>query len=315
MSELNDKRNAWMSTALKAVAAFNLSTGLLILIVPSLLISIFGQNIGQDFMAYRLFGMFSAIFGITFLLASYHPLKNWVIVVAGFLSKLFIPCIFIISALNGHIPLSVALVFAFFEIIWLVPFSIILRNVYNHQHLLDKDLIRMFSDDEMYSLDMFDTTEGYDLQEMTEKWPTMVVFLRHMGCSFCKETLADIAEKRNHIELNGIKILLVHMSDIETATETLKQYNLQDLPQISDQEGILYKKFRLSRGSLNGLFGPKVIVRGLANMLKGNKVSKPEGDVFQMPGLFLLKNGKVLRSFIHSSAADRPDYKNFSSIQ
>jgi hypothetical protein len=32
------------------------------------------------------------------------------------------------------------------------------------------------------------------------------------------------------------------------------------------------------------------------------------GDGLQMPGVFLLHRGKVLREFRHESAADRPDY-------
>ncbi len=306
-------KKTWMTTALKAAGALDLSVGVLVLLVPSLAISVFGAAGEQDFCIYQFFGLFSAVFGITFLLASFRPLKNWVIVLAGLLSKLTVPLIFMLAAFKGNFPMEGAIVFSIFEIIWLIPFFLILKAVYDQEYTKDQELINMFSYDEMYSLDMFETSEGYDLQEMTEKWPTMVVFLRHMGCTFCKQTLADISKKRNNIEISGTRILLVHMSDLETATETLKQYGLEDLPQISDPEGILYKKFKLCRGSISSLFGPKVVYRGLLNIIKGHKQSAPDGDVFQMPGLFLLKNGKILRSFVHTSAADTPDYKGFAS--
>jgi hypothetical protein len=33
------------------------------------------------------------------------------------------------------------------------------------------------------------------------------------------------------------------------------------------------------------------------------------GDGFQMPGVFLVHHGVVLRSFRHETAAQRPDYR------
>ena len=34
------------------------------------------------------------------------------------------------------------------------------------------------------------------LAEMTEKQPVMLVFLRFFGCSFCRESISDIAQRR-----------------------------------------------------------------------------------------------------------------------
>jgi hypothetical protein len=33
-----------------------------------------------------------------------------------------------------------------------------------------------------------------------------------------------------------------------------------------------------------------------------------EGDATQMPGVFLLHRGEILKAFKHKTAADRPDY-------
>jgi hypothetical protein len=45
--------------------------------------------------------------------------------------------------------------------------------------------------------------------------------------------------------------------------------------------------------------------------MKGTPVSlKQIGDGFQMPGIFMIRNGRVADSYIHKSAADRPDYDN-----
>jgi len=40
-------------------------------------------------------------------------------------------------------------------------------------------------------------------------------------------------------------------------------------------------------------------------------LNKNLGDYSQMPGLFILKDGKLKAQFHHHSAADRPDYLEF----
>jgi hypothetical protein len=36
------------------------------------------------------------------------------------------------------------------------------------------------------------------------------------------------------------------------------------------------------------------------------------GDGFQMPGVFLIQGDEILNSFVHESAADRPNYIELS---
>jgi hypothetical protein len=78
---------------------------------------------------------------------------------------------------------------------------------------------------------------------------------------------------------------------------------------VSDPQRSLYRAFGLRRGSLTEVFGPKVWWRGFeAGILGRHRVGRLEGDGFQMPGVFLIYHGEVIRSYRHQSAADRPDY-------
>jgi AhpC/TSA antioxidant enzyme len=86
------------------------------------------------------------------------------------------------------------------------------------------------------------------------------------------------------------------------------RYGLDDLPRISDPERKLYEAFELSRGSLAQVAGPRVWWRGLVSLLKGHTPGVPQGDVFQMPGVFLVSNGRIERAYRHTTSADRPDY-------
>ena len=56
-------------------------------------------------------------------------------------------------------------------------------------------------------------------------------------------------------------------------------------------------------------FTPKLWVRGFqAAILGRNGVGRFTGDVFQLPGAFLLYYGELLRCYRHQSISDRPDY-------
>ena len=60
------------------------------------------------------------------------------------------------------------------------------------------------------------------------------------------------------------------------------------------------------------LFGPAVWWRGFhAALLQSHGVGRLAGDGFQMPGVFLVFHGEILRSYRHQSAADRPNYADF----
>ena len=140
----------------------------------------------------------------------------------------------------------------------------------------------------------------------------LLVFLRHGGCTFCREALADIAARRHEIEAGGTQIVLAHMGGPEAGRDLLRKYALDDLHQVSDPCGGVYRAFGLRRGNIWKLFGPKVWLRRFeAGILKGHGIGRLAGDPGQMPGMFLIFHGQLLRSYRHQSAADRPDYIQF----
>ena len=159
------------------------------------------------------------------------------------------------------------------------------------------------------AIDAAVTQRGEKLVDLSEQGTVMLVFLRHSGCTFCRETLADIAARRGQAAFAKIRIVLVHMGDQEGIDALLRKYNLDGIDCIGDAEQKLYQVFGLKRGRIGQLLGPKVWWRGIqAGILAGHGLGKPTADPTQMPGVFLLKHSSVAGSFRHRSAADRPDY-------
>jgi len=155
------------------------------------------------------------------------------------------------------------------------------------------------------------TNTGNSLAELSKKCSIMLIFLRHFGCVFCKTAMIDIAKKRNELENRGVKTVFVHMSDTATANKYFKQFNLKDVSFVNDPNKQLYRAFGLVRGTFTQLFGLQTWIKGYSVMKENNlkqESGKNLGDSFQMPGVFLINEGKIIESFIHKKASDRPDY-------
>ena len=155
----------------------------------------------------------------------------------------------------------------------------------------------------------FRTNRGESLADLARENKVLLVFLRHFGCTFCRETMDNLAEKREEIESTGVKIVLVHMVNSETASDILRLYNLEGVRHISDCDQKLYKRFGLYRVSFQSLFGFKNWWRAfVAGIVKGHLIGKPAGDPFQMPGVILFHKMKVINNFAYKYVSDRPDF-------
>lgn len=168
------------------------------------------------------------------------------------------------------------------------------------------------SEEELLVLEEMTTNDGANLMSLTKKSPVMLVFLRHFGCVFCKEALNDISVRRKTIERGGIKIVFVHMGDEETANEYFTKFNLGGVTHISDVGQRYYRAFGLQRGTFGQLYGLQTWIRGYRIKQENGyelEMAKNLGDSTQMPGVFILQNGRIIERFIHRIASERPDYE------
>lgn len=152
------------------------------------------------------------------------------------------------------------------------------------------------------------TNTGESLKKYSENQPTLLVFLRRFGCTFCREALDDLSKIRPKIEERGVKIVFVHMADNDTAETYFERFNLPNAIHISDELCKFYEQFGLLKGSTRQLFGLSVLMRGFQLAVKEGYGLGFLGDGFQMPGIFLVNKGKIQNSYIHATAADKPDY-------
>lgn len=300
-----------LNASLFISAVYFVIWSLVVIMFPSILNSVvidqgFTPVVFWDFMS-----MVTFILGIGLFIAAGNPHRHWPIILLVSLFHLAMIGGFVFGYTIGFFNNLFIRFIILNHLIWLIPNAIVLYKVYRRSFETDEMLMDTFSS-EQYPLSLFDTTDGRNLGEMHEEKPLMLVFLRHFGCPFCKESLLQLAEHRNQLEAEGIGIVLVYMVDDNTAQAYLSEYGLNDVAQVSDPEEIFYKSFRLKRGSFLQLFGLKVWVRWVELAFRKKLFNtKPAGDVAQMPGIFLLQDGKVVKEFVHKSVADSPDYSFF----
>jgi peroxiredoxin len=153
------------------------------------------------------------------------------------------------------------------------------------------------------------TNRGVSLSEASDSSPVMLIFLRHFGCTFCREALADISDLREDIERLGVRIIFVHMTDNETAEPFFHRFGLDGAEHISDPMCQYYAAFGLVKGSYRQLYGLRSWIRGFQSIVvEGNGYGAELGDGFQMPGIFVVHKRDVRGGFIHKHSSDRPDY-------
>lgn len=153
------------------------------------------------------------------------------------------------------------------------------------------------------------TNKGITIGELAMHGKVMLIFLRQFGCTFCRETLADIHKKRRAIEAEDTDIILIHQKEEDYARQVMEVYDVEGLHRISDPNLELYTLFGLKKAAFRQAFGIRVWIRKFSSrVFKGHLKGKNKGDGKQMPGVFILHNGKVLKSYRHKFTSDKPNY-------
>jgi peroxiredoxin len=159
----------------------------------------------------------------------------------------------------------------------------------------------------------YTSQSGQTLATLAER-PLFLVFLRHFGCTFCREAVADLAEKRHTIEGKGVPLAFVHLGTEEKARWFFKPYNMLDVPRFSDPDARLYQAFGLLRAELRQYLNSESILRMLGAWFRGHYVGYPAGDIERMPGAFLIDHGEIQKAFRHKLVSDRPDYLSLATL-
>ena len=148
------------------------------------------------------------------------------------------------------------------------------------------------------------------IRDLSDRGPLLLIFLRHFGCTFCRQALEDVARVRADLLALGTQVAFVHMQDEAEADHWFQHYGLADVPRFSDPSHGLYRAFGLGDGSLIELGHPRLWPRwAKAAWTRG---AGPQGSHWrQLTGMFLINGGHIIDEIRHANSAARPNYAGF----
>src|SRR5882757_3160394 len=108
-----------------------------------------------------------------------------------------------------------------------------------------------FQDEIAQTLASIHTESGASLLSLVEASPVLLVFLRHFGCSFCRQAISDVADLRGELDKRGVRPVFVHLGTPERAKPFFDYYGIGDVERVSDPQKQVYRLsiFQLGRSS------------------------------------------------------------------
>lgn len=135
---------------------------------------------------------------------------------------------------------------------------------------------------------------------------SLLVFLRYFGCVFCRETLGDLRAAAEADESYPDVLFFSQASPIE-ARVFLRRY-WPGARAISDPEMVFYDGFGVGRASLVQAFSPQVFAARRRALARGYEKGERTGDIWRMPGVFVVEGERVLWGYEPRHPADHPDF-------
>ena len=155
------------------------------------------------------------------------------------------------------------------------------------------------------------TESGASLLELAKASPVLLVFLRHFGCSFCRQAISDVAELRGELDKRGVRPVFVHLGTPERAKPFFDYSGIWDVERVSDPEAAVYQHpvFAISRmHPVLTLFQPAVWAGWMKGAIFKHGIGAIKEDGKQMQAIFFLKGPKIVREFRYKTIADEPNY-------
>lgn len=300
----------WIKVVLRLAGIYNLLFGLWAVLFPLSIFQWLQVELPNYPSLWQCIGMIVGVYGIGYWISANDPARYWPLILVGLLGKVFGPIGFVMTASRGELPWSWGVILLTNDLVWWVPFASILYLVFREQ--TDPKVEQTDGSDWSYQqgLTRVRDEQGRALSDLFAKRKVLLVFVRHSGCTFCREALKQLQAIKPRLDQANTLLAVVHLGPPGDPDGFFKRYRLgDDVIRISNPECTLFRAFGLMRGRFRQLFGWRVWLRGFRSaILAGNGFGKLVGDGFQMPGAFLLDDGKIVAEHRHKNAADEPDY-------
>jgi hypothetical protein len=115
---------------LLAAAVYNVGWGLFAVLFPSRPFAWMGVEPPNYPALVQCIGMIVGVYGVGYAIAAFDPIRHWPIVLVGLFGKLFGPIGFAWAASRGELPWAAGLTIVTNDLIWWLPFVMVLVAVW-----------------------------------------------------------------------------------------------------------------------------------------------------------------------------------------
>ncbi len=119
-----------MRTTLRLAAIYNVIWGGIAILFPIHSFEILGMRAPLYPQLWQCIGMIVGVYGLGYWIAAANPLIHWPIVLVGFLGKILGPLGFAGALIQEELPLIFGVHIITNDLIWWIPFFLILKNVF-----------------------------------------------------------------------------------------------------------------------------------------------------------------------------------------
>ncbi|MBL8811401.1 MAG: hypothetical protein JNM43_14610 [Planctomycetaceae bacterium] len=124
----------WHRIALLAAAIQCVAWGMFILALPEKAASVYGLDKPlTDLFLWKGTGLIILLFGVGYGIASMDPVRNWSVIVPGFIAKILGPIGMVMSVYNGEVSSRVLILLPINDVIWWIPFALILLAAFRQR--------------------------------------------------------------------------------------------------------------------------------------------------------------------------------------
>ena len=219
-----------MRTILRFAGAYKLSVGMLAVVFPRMLFEWAGMQPPTYPELFQCIGMIVGVYGIGYWVAASNPFTHWPIVLVGLLGKILGPAGFAFALARGTLPAAFGVTIITNDLIWWLPFAAILWGALKH-HTEPRDEPDVINfTDHRTAMSSVRGDSGKTLAELSQDKPVLVVFLRHAGCTFHRQALADLRHAREQLANAGVQTAVVHRRRVKTRVSASRIWPLGGCP-------------------------------------------------------------------------------------
>lgn len=292
---------------LKVAAIYNLAWGTFVILFPKVPFAWLGLETPNDPSIVQCLGMVIGVYGIGYWIAAKDAATHWPIVLVGLLGKILGPIGFVYTAIRGDLPWRMGATILTNDLVWWIPFAATLVHAARIHEARKTTIDGITLEQALRTAVMND---GRNLFDLSFQSPLLLVCVRHFGCTYCRETLADLADQRDKIRHAGLVPIVVHMGSAEQAEPMLARFGLSEIGQVCDPDRRLFRTLELPFGTLGQLISFKTFWRALVEgVVYKFGFGSFVGNGLQLSGAFVVKDGRIERAIRHSSPAERTKFE------